>query len=432
MLNGVVAEMSVEVVGVIIAVVALAVGSVAAYAALRSNWFEGTTQSQQEFRDTRRHLKEHRPALVSLAAKLHTSTANGPILIPRTQLLSFPHWLPAAPAPLDAVTLIWAGGKAPRAPQKISRFARRVLPVSDNRRRFDSYSQALGAIARPTLFFDNPTFSLTAADWSDPASPRLTFSESRYFPTIDIAEALCHELAVAAVQGPEEEVRQPTWRSLPLRRALRSQLLNPALRPISIAVSTLLIRRQPNGDAEFFLNLRDPEATVTFAGAYMVVPTGVFQPGSKSPAALREDFDIWRTIMREFSEEILGNPEADGTMGMTVDYATETPYLELDQERAAGKIRLHYLGFGLDAVELWGHLLTVMVVEDDAFSRVAPTLVEKNAEGIMIGHKRTKTGVRGIPLVSEEVDYYLSAGMMSSPSAACLALGWQHRNVLLN
>ncbi|TDD29995.1 transcriptional regulator [Kribbella turkmenica] len=424
--------MSADVAGVVVGLIALVVGAIGAFAALRSNWFESTAQSQEEFRDVRRQLKEHRPALVELAAKLHTSTANGPTTVPRTHLLTDPQWMPDRPVPLDAVRLSWVGGRVGRAPQKILRAARRVLPVSTGRRRFDSYSNALGALARPTLFFDNPTFSLVASDWTDPASPQLSFSECRYFPTIDIAEALCHELASVAISGPDGEVLQPSWRSMPLRRAMRSRLLDPTLRPISIAVSTLLIRRKPDGNAEFFLNLRDAEATVTYAGAYMVVPTGVFQPGSKSPAALREDFDLWRTIMREFSEEVLGNPEADGTLGMTVDYANESPYVELDQARLAGEIRPYYLGFGLDAVELWAHVLTAVVVDDAAFGRIAPTLVEKNAEGIMIGHVRTKAGIRGIPLSKDQVDFYLSAGMMSSPSAACLALAWQHRSLLLS
>ena len=51
----------------------------------------------------------------------------------------------------------------------------------------------------------------------------------------------------------------------------------------------------------------------TIAGGMLsVIPTGVFQPASILPTHEPPDFDMWHNMMREYSEEFLGNPEHDG------------------------------------------------------------------------------------------------------------------------
>jgi len=48
---------------------------------------------------------------------------------------------------------------------------------------------------------------------------------------------------------------------------------------------------------------------------YDVSPAGEFQP-----ASVRNDFDLWRNIVREYSKELLGTPEHDGTRSKPIDY----------------------------------------------------------------------------------------------------------------
>jgi hypothetical protein len=50
------------------------------------------------------------------------------------------------------------------------------------------------------------------------------------------------------------------------------------------------------------------------------MPAGVFQPSSVTQAAQAADFELWRNILREYSEEFLGNSEHDGD-GAQIDYA---------------------------------------------------------------------------------------------------------------
>jgi len=77
------------------------------------------------------------------------------------------------------------------------------------------------------------------------------------------------------------------------------------------AISTLTIRRSRAGST--FLLLRRGTGKVAIAGGMLsVMPTGGFQPASILPTHDTPDFDMWHNMMREYSEEFLGNPEHDG------------------------------------------------------------------------------------------------------------------------
>ena len=77
---------------------------------------------------------------------------------------------------------------------------------------------------------------------------------------------------------------------------------------MNTSIVTLTIRRDPtSGEASFFLLRRDPAKVVTGGGEYCLIPAGEFQPASVSPDSVLSDLDIWRNIVREYSEELLGN-----------------------------------------------------------------------------------------------------------------------------
>jgi hypothetical protein len=82
--------------------------------------------------------------------------------------------------------------------------------------------------------------------------------------------------------------------------------------------------------------LRRSSAKVAIAGAMLsVFPTGVFQPASIIPPPGSPDFDLWRNVMREYSEEYLGNPEHEGD-GSPIDYENDEPFRSLEEARGAG------------------------------------------------------------------------------------------------
>ena len=82
-------------------------------------------------------------------------------------------------------------------------------------------------------------------------------------------------------------------------------------RAVLPAITTLTLRRRGNGTATFLLHWRDPAKVATAAGLYDVIPAGEFQPSSIAPYDQANDFSIWRNIVREYSEELLGAPEHD-------------------------------------------------------------------------------------------------------------------------
>jgi hypothetical protein len=143
------------------------------------------------------------------------------------------------------------------------------------------------------------------------------------------------------------------------------------------------------------------------------------------------DFDIWRNIVREFSEELLGTPEHDGSRSTPIDYDAWPFYRLLGQARTEGKLAAFCLGAGLDALTLAATILTAVVIDDDVFDEAFRDVVRVNAEGITVFDERGEDTGQGIPFIDRTVTRLLKSEPMASPGAACLALAWRHRITLL-
>jgi hypothetical protein len=152
-----------------------------------------------------------------------------------------------------------------------------------------------------------------------------------------------------------------------------------------------------------------------------VIPSGIFQPSSVLPAALEGDFDLWRNFMREFSEELLGNPEHDGD-GQPVNYDHE-PFATLEAARHDGQIRIHCLGVALDALTLVGEVLTVAVVDADLFDELGRDFVERNDEGTVVNER--------VPFTGDAIADLLAGGRVAPAGAGCIELAWKHRAAVM-
>ena len=157
------------------------------------------------------------------------------------------------------------------------------------------------------------------------------------------------------------------------------------------------------------------------------MPTGVFQPACILSTEDCPDFDLWCNMMREYSEEFLGNPEHDGN-GDPIDYANQEPFRSLNQAYTAGRIRVFALGVAIDALNLVGDILTVAVFDAEVFDRVFDGLVERNDEGsvVSVDDDRQHFGfdeptIRRL-LVNEP---------MAPSGAGALQLAWVHRAAIL-
>ena len=179
----------------------------------------------------------------------------------------------------------------------------------------------------------------------------------------------------------------------------------------------------------FLLHWRDPARVATAGGTYDVIPAGEFQPSSVALWDRRADLDLWRNIVREYAEEVLGEPEHDGSRSQPIDYDAWPLYQRLEAAQDDGTVAPFLLGLGLDALTLAATILTVVVIDDEVFCEVFGDAVRFNDEGEVV----TVGGgspAGGVPFTREAVSRMLSSEPMASPGAACLALEWQHRRFL--
>lgn len=370
--------------------------------------------SHTEWRRTRAALNSHRHALAQVAASLYGNHQLG-----STGLITHPGWLPGRPVDLAAVELHEHPDYPAPDIDGSGEETALVRPQQSLVKRYARYTQAIRDLAHPRLFENRMCWRLAGVDWSD-GGGRMDFADMTYFGAVDVFEATAHELAyVALAPDGTPTTGGATMRDLPLRRLIGDPF-DMTRRPLMPAISTLMIRAGSDG-ASFLLHRRDPRSVAAAGGMLQVIPSGIFQPSSILPAAKAADFDLWRNIMREYSEELLGNPEHDGD-GQPVDYAGD-PFATLDQARRDGRLRVYCLGVALDALTLVGEVLTVAVFDGDLFDALAGDFVDHNDEGSIVTTRApfTETGIADL----------LGSGRMAPAGAGCLELAWRHRAHLL-
>jgi hypothetical protein len=370
------------------------------------------------WRRIRRMVNEHRQALVVAAAQLY----GGAPRVADTDLLCWPEWQPAGPVDLADVTLGWSSRAPVPAADATGSAAAHVLPAGPAGGRFASYTAAVAALDRPALFENRICYRLLSATLTGPA--RLTFTRSRYFDAVNLGHAVAHELAAAwagSGGGPVSLAGLP----------LRAQLGDPCelrRRCAITAVTTLTLRRAPEGQASFLLHWRDPARVHHAGGQYQVMPAGIFQPVTAAPAARRRDLSLWQCMTREFSEELLGGSEEYPTKGGMLDYGQWPFYRELTAARQAGTLRVSCVGLGVDPLTLATDILTVAVFDAAVFDRLFRGLVTRNAEGRVV----TQDGSAAIPFTAEAVHRFAGGDEPTQTAgAALLRLAWQHRGALL-
>lgn len=209
-------------------------------------------------------------------------------------------------------------------------------------------------------------------------------------------------------------------------------LFDLASRVVVPAITTLTLCRSNDGTASFLLHWRDPARVATAGGIYDVIPAGEFQPASITPWAQAADFDIWRNMVREYSEELCGAPEHDGSSGTPVDYERWPFFRAMSRARECGQITAYCLGVGLDALTLAATIPTVVVIDEAAFHEIFGEIVHTNAEGVTVTTYQGQGSALGIPFTEDNVRRVLDHEPMAPPGAACLHLAWQHRDQLLN
>jgi hypothetical protein len=379
--------------------------------------------SQERWLAERRFLNANRHDLARTAQDLYPPS----LRVAGTPMLARPEWIPASPVPLDRVTLWWRPG-APAAPllDGVPESAA-VRPWRADGRRFGCYAEALGALSRPALFEDRACYRLLDVRAS-PGAVTLEFGQGQYFQMINTGEAVAHEYAAATLAGG----RAASTAALPLR-SLIGDPTDLRRRPVLAAVATLVLRAgRSGGETQMILHWRDPARVATGGGLYQVAPVGMFQPSHDAPWNRANDFSLWRSIVRELSEELLGSGEDYHSDAEPIDYERWPLYATLADARRAAALRVHWLGLGIDPLTQVVDMLTVAVFDPAVFDAVFAGLVPANAEGHLVTAEDTTGTTLGIPFTAATVERFTTAEPMQSAGCALLRLAWQHRSTLLS
>ncbi|WP_020669493.1 helix-turn-helix domain-containing protein [Amycolatopsis nigrescens] len=378
--------------------------------------------SQAEWCRVRRRLNRHRGELARAAADLYRPEAR----IGDVPFIARRNWLPDGPMRIEDLDLEWADDPDPIFITGSEPEASGVLPLRAPACRFERYTSAIRYLDRPALFENRPSYRLLDVAVSG-SSASMTFCLGTYFDKLDVSEAIAHELAAARSAGEPAD-----WTRLPLR-GLIGDPFDLRARAVMPAIETLTLRRnRSTGEATFPLHWRDPAKVATAAGIYGLIPAGEFQPSSIASWDRANDFDLWRNMVREYSEELLGEPERDGSQGRPLDYAQWPLYRALQNARSEGKVAVYFLGVGLDTLTLTATILTVVVMDDDVFDALFGDAVRINAEGILVTAAESTSVSEGVPFNEESVHRLLTDEPMASPGACILDRAWRFREQILS
>jgi hypothetical protein len=365
------------------------------------------TESQERWLKVREYLGEHRHELAVAAAADYPQE----VRVDGAPLLAPASWIADVPVPLDDIQLDYDPEIPFRGITGTEEAAQGVLPIRADGTRYGSYSEALSELAASGRFENRSTYRLTQADPS--THPKLTFGRGQYFDGIDVGEACAHEYA-ASVLGVLGQQR--------LRELVRDPC-EPARRPMNVAISTLTLRLdRVQNEATFLLHRRDAGKVGHAGGLFQVLPVGIFQAAGDEAWNLENDFSLWRCMLREFSEELLGEPENRGASDGPIDYDRWPFAARMSEGRRSGAVRVFYLGMGVDPLTFATDILTVAVFDAPFFDELFGRLVSDNEEGRVLA---------SMPFHRDVVDRFVSEEPTQAAGSALLSLAWRHRNHLV-
>jgi hypothetical protein len=338
-----------------------------------------------------------------------------------TPLLAPPAWRPRIPVPLGDVRLEFREhAPAPRVTDAAG-IAPALLPARADGTRYRRYSDVVRELASPAIFENRSTYRLLDVDLAG-ERPHLTFTRGRFFDGVDVGGPAAHEFTKAALPRGDGPPATPRQDALRLRHAIGNPW-DPAARPAGIAVSALTLRHdRAAGTASFPLHWRDPARVGHAGGMYQVIPVGIFQPSGEAPWNEANDFDLWRGMLREFAEELLGADEDHGSERAPIDYDRWPFARAMTDALRDGRIRAYCLGLGADPLTFALDLLTAVVIDAPLYDELFGELAERNAEGTVLKPR---------PFDEPTIAELIANEPVQAAGAALLYLAIAHRGLLL-
>ena len=366
------------------------------------------TPSEAQWLRVSDYLSANRYALAIEAAREYPDDAR----LAGTPLLSAPAWRLPAPIPLERIKLEFRPQTLPPALPDLASVAPFALPTRLDGGRYQRYCDVIETLAAPAVFENRPIYRLVSADLTG-AEPRLGFARGRFFEALNVGGPAAFEYAAAAIGVTD-------------RRAYRAAFGDPTnlnVRSSAMATCALTLRYdRATGTATFPMHYRDPALVGHAGGLYQVIPVGIFQPSGEAAWNEGNDFSLWRGLLREYAEELLGASEEYGSEDAPIDYAAWPLARAMTDALAAGQIRAYCLGLGTDPLTFAMDLLAVVVIDAPLYDELFCALVEDNAEGRVIAPR---------PFDEAAIKELTTGAPLQAAASALLTLAHQHRDVLL-
>jgi hypothetical protein len=369
----------------------------------------GGTPSERDWLRVNSYLHANRHGLAVRAATAYPQASR----IADTPLLAAPAWRLPAPIPLDRVRLEFRPSAPPPELPDLAELAPHALPARADGGRYRRYSDVIAALAAPAVFENRPTYRLVDADLASADDPRLAFGRGRFFDGVDTGGPAGFEYAAAELGLTEGTAYRAAFADpTDLRR-----------RSSAMATSALTLRYdRAAGTASFPTHYRDPALVGHAGGMYQVIPVGIFQPSGEAPWNEANDFSLWRGLLREYAEELLGADEDYGSEDAPIDYASWPLAKAMTDGLADGSVRAWCLGLGADPLTFALDLLAAVVIDAPLYDELFGGLVESNAEGRVI---------RPRPFDPPSVTELLSGAPLQAAAEALLTLALAHSDMLL-
>jgi hypothetical protein len=367
------------------------------------------TPSQEQWLCVSDHLRQNRYSLGVRAVGQYPEAAR----VAGTALLAAPGWQPPAPIPLSRIRLEFRPAAPRPSVPDVASLVPLALPSRADVSRYRRYSDAIGELAAPAIFENRPIYRLLAADLAGD-EPTLVFGRGRFFDGINVGGVAGFEYAAADL-------------GLIDRRAYRDAFGDPTnlnVRSSALATSALTLRYdRRTGTATFPMHYRDPALVGHAGGLCQVIPVGIFQPSGEAEWNEANDFDLWRGLLREYAEELLGASEEYGSEDAPIDYGSWPLARAMTDALGSGEIRAYCLGLGTDPLTYAMDLLAAVVIDAPLYDELFGALVHDNAEGRVLAPR---------PFDEPAVKELLTQAPLQAAASALLTLAHAHRDVLLN
>ncbi len=159
----------------------------------------------------------------------------------------------------------------------------------------------------------------------------------------------------------------------------------------------------------------------------------MFQASGDAEWNLRNDFSLWRSMVREYAEELLGESEDYATERAPVDYDAWPFAATITGGLHDGAARAYAVGLGVDPLTLASDLLTVVGIDADLYDDLFNGLVATNAEGdVMTSIGDAESSQHGVPFTRDVVRRFVQDEPMQAAGAALLWSAWEQRDFLLS